>query len=60
MGIALPWIEEKAIMFKVTTITNQTQRILALEGSLVGPWLSNLKGKWDEERRGARRRTVFG
>jgi hypothetical protein len=38
-------------MFKVTTITNQTQRILALEGSLVGPWLSNLKGRWDEERR---------
>jgi hypothetical protein len=29
----------------------QTQRILVLEGSLVGPWLSNLKGKWDEERR---------
>jgi LTXXQ motif family protein len=50
---ALPFhgIEEKAIMFKVTTITNQTQRILALEGSLVGPWLSNLKGRWDEERR---------
>jgi Spy/CpxP family protein refolding chaperone len=38
-------------MFKVTTITNQTQRKLALEGSLVGPWLSNLKGRWDEERR---------
>jgi hypothetical protein len=38
-------------MFKVTTITNQTQRILALEGSLVDPWLSNLKGRWDEERR---------
>jgi hypothetical protein len=44
-------IEEKAIMFKVTTITNQTQRILVLEGSLVAPWPSNLKGKWDEERR---------
>ena len=38
-------------MFKVATITNQTQRILALEGSLVDPWLSNLKGRWDEERR---------
>ncbi len=38
-------------MFKVTTITKRTQRILALEGSLVGPWLSNLKGRWDEERR---------
>jgi len=38
-------------MFKVTTITNQTQRILVLEGSLVAPWPSNLKGKWDEERR---------
>jgi hypothetical protein len=50
---ALPFdgIEENAIMFKVTTITNQTQRILALEGSLVGPWLPNLKGTWDEERR---------
>ena len=51
MGIALRWVEEKAIMFKVTTITNQTQRILALEGSLVGPWLSSLEGRWDEERR---------
>jgi hypothetical protein len=50
-GRCPPKIEEKAIMFKVTTITNQTQRILALEGSLVGPWLSNLKGRWDEERR---------
>jgi anti-anti-sigma regulatory factor len=50
---ALPFlgIKEKAIMFKVTTITNQTQRILVLEGSLVGPWLSNLKERWDEERR---------
>ena len=38
-------------MFKVTTITNQTQRIWALEGSLVDPWLSNLKGRWDEELR---------
>jgi hypothetical protein len=43
-------------MFKVTTITNRTRRILALEGGLVGPWLSNLKGTWlkgtrDEERR---------
>jgi LTXXQ motif family protein len=44
-------IEEKAIMFKVTTITNQRQRVLALEGSLVDPWLSNLKGRWDEELR---------
>ena len=51
MGIALRWVEEKAIMFKVTTITNQTQRIGALDGSLVGPWLSNLEGRWDEERR---------
>jgi hypothetical protein len=38
-------------MIKVTTITNQTQRVLALEGSLVDPWLSNLKGRWDEELR---------
>lgn len=38
-------------MFKVTTITNQRQRVLALEGSLVDPWLSNLKGRWDEELR---------
>ena len=38
-------------MFKVATITNQTQRILVLEGSLVGPSLSDLKGRWDEERR---------
>jgi len=38
-------------MFKVTTITNQTQRMWALEGSLVDPWLSNLKGRWDEELR---------
>ena len=38
-------------MFKVTTITNQTQRIFVLEGSLVDPWLSSLKEKWDEERR---------
>jgi hypothetical protein len=38
-------------MFKVTTVTNQTQRILVLEGSLVGPSLSDLKGRWDEERR---------
>jgi len=44
-------IEAKAIMFKATTITNQTQRILVLEGILVAPWPSNLKGKWDEERR---------
>jgi hypothetical protein len=44
-------IVEKAIMFKVTAITNQTQLILVLEGSLVAPWPSNLKGKWDEERR---------
>jgi hypothetical protein len=42
-------------MFKVTTITNQTQRILVLEGSLVGPSLSNLKGIWDEERRAQER-----
>jgi hypothetical protein len=50
---ALPFdgIEENAIMFKVTTITNQRQRILALESSLVGPWLPSLKGTWDEERR---------
>ena len=38
-------------MFKVTTSTNQTQRILVLAGSLVGPSLSDLKGRWDEERR---------
>jgi LTXXQ motif family protein len=38
-------------MFKVTTITNRTRRILVLEGGLVGPWLSNLQGTWDEERR---------
>lgn len=38
-------------MFKVTTIINQTHRILALEGSLVGPWLPQLKETWDEERR---------
>ena len=38
-------------MFKVTTITNQRQRILALESSLVGPGLPSLKGTWDEERR---------
>ena len=50
-GIAPRWVEEKTIMFKVTTITNQTQRIWALEGSLVGPWLSSLEGRWDEERR---------
>jgi hypothetical protein len=42
-GRCPPKIEEKAIMFKVTTMTNQTQRLLALEGSLVSPWLSNLR-----------------
>jgi hypothetical protein len=49
--LPLPGIEEKAIMFKVTTFTRQRQRILTLEGSLVGPWLPNLKGTWDKERR---------
>jgi hypothetical protein len=44
-------VEEKAFMFKITTITNQTQRIWSFEGSLVDPWLSNLKGRWDEELR---------
>ena len=51
MGIALHGIEEKAVMFKVTTITDQTQRILVLEGGLAGPALPDLKGRWDEERR---------
>jgi hypothetical protein len=51
MGIALHGIEEKAVMFKVATITDQTQRILVLEGGLAGPGLSDLKGRWDEERR---------
>jgi hypothetical protein len=37
-------------MFKVTTITKQTQQILVLEGSLVDPSLSDLKGRCDEER----------
>jgi anti-anti-sigma regulatory factor len=38
-------------MLKVTTIISQTHRILALEGSLVGPWLPQLKETWDEGRR---------
>jgi hypothetical protein len=46
MGIALHGIEEKAVMFKVATITDQMQRILVLEGGLAGPGLSDLKGRW--------------
>jgi len=51
MGVALPWYRGEAIMFKVTTFTNQRERILTLEGGLVGPGLPSLKGTWDEERR---------
>lgn len=40
MGIALHGIEEKAVMFKITTITDQAQRILALAGA----GLLDLKG----------------
>jgi len=37
-------------MFKVTTIDNQAQSVLIVEGSLVGPWLPELKRTWDEAR----------
>jgi Spy/CpxP family protein refolding chaperone len=37
-------------MFKVTTIDNQAQSVLMLEGSLVGPWLPELQRTWDETR----------
>jgi len=37
-------------MFKITTFDNQAQRVLLLEGSLVGPWLPELQRTWDETR----------
>ena len=37
-------------MFKITTIDNQAQSVLLLEGSLVGPWLPELQRTWDETR----------
>jgi anti-anti-sigma regulatory factor len=37
-------------MFKVTTIDNQTQGVLVLEGTLVGPWLPVFKRTWDDAR----------
>jgi len=43
-------IEEQSHHVQGQDNYHQTQRILVL-GNLVGPWLSNLKGKWDEELR---------
>jgi hypothetical protein len=37
-------------MFKIKTIENQAQCTLAVQGSLVGPWLPELQRTWDEAR----------
>jgi len=33
-------------MFKITTVDTQSQRRLVVEGTLIGPWVAELRATW--------------
>jgi len=47
----------KRNMFKISTVETQSQRTLVVEGTLVGPWVAELRTTWRNacQERGARK-----
>jgi hypothetical protein len=47
-------------MFKISTVDTQSQRTLVVEGTLIGPWVAELRTTWKNARQelGGRRMVV--
>ena len=46
------------LMLKITSVDNEHQRTLVLEGKLVDPWIAELERAWSETQSMDRRRVV--
>jgi hypothetical protein len=44
--VAISEFVRRANMFKITTVDTQSQRRLVVEGTLIGPWVAELRATW--------------
>ena len=47
MPLALPCMQSRESMLKITTLTNAESTAFRLEGRLAGPWVQELERCWD-------------
>lgn len=47
MPLALPYMQSRESMLKITTLIHAESTTLRLEGRLAGPWVHELKRCWD-------------
>ena len=44
--VAVPRFRHKRNMFKISSVDTRSQRTLVVEGTLVGPWVAELRTSW--------------